>query len=476
MPALINRLDPDLVDMYTRPRSGMRTILTDTFRADTEISLWDLARELRRTLPHGSETIPKQIDHAVLRRTRPPLLLGAPIDVINEINTLLATLTEDEQRHFIPKAQGGELGEQSWYFEGRHTEARQITAWLRTHHTGMLVITGPAGSGKSALLGHLITQTHPALRHTLNRHGLLTTASQDERPPDNTFDTVLHLTGLTTMDIVRRLATTAGLHAVPDSLNAALPSLTESIAHHGQLTIVVDALDEAVEPLTVAGAVIRPLAQIAGVRIVIGTRRSTLEGPDHPQPTDDNLLHALGVPEDSTITVTTDGTAIGRYVHKRLTIAADRKQFDAPPSALIDASIAIGTSGKPFLFARLAVHELIATPTLLAAIGINQLLAADHRQLFSLAVDRLTRHAPQFRSLLAALAFARGRGLPIRDGIWACVATALRPETPIEGADITHLLTAAAPYLLLDREHDQTVYRLAHRTFAEHFTSETTLT
>jgi hypothetical protein len=73
----------------------LRTTLTDTFRAEADILLWDLARELRRTLPHGAEVIPKQIDHAILRRTRRPLLLSAPFDVINEIDRIVSDLRQE---------------------------------------------------------------------------------------------------------------------------------------------------------------------------------------------------------------------------------------------------------------------------------------------------------------------------------------------------------------------------------------------
>ena len=457
----------------------LRTILSNTFRADTEIPLWDLAKELRRTLPADAEAIPKQIDHAVLRRTHQPML-GAPIDVIDEIENALAALTEDERRHFIPKAQGGELGEQTWYFEGRHTETHDIITWLETQKTGLLVITGAAGAGKSALMGHLITQSHPPLRDALARHGLRTTTS-DNGILDNAFDAVLHLTGLTTMEIVRRLAAAAGLGTVPDSLSAAVVALTEGITRRGPLTIAVDALDEAVDPLIVAHAVLRTLARLPTIRIVVGTRRSTQESPDQPHPTDCDLLDALGADQATVITVATDAKSIGRYVHRRLTTAVNQQRLTAQPDDIDDASVAIGSSGRHFLFACLAVHEIIANPSILTPRRIDDLLSANHQYLFATAVDRLTQRTPNFLALLRALAFARGRGLPIRDGIWTCIATALQPataprETPADDTDITALLTVAAPYLMLDREHGQTVYRLAHRTFAEHFTNETSPT
>ncbi|MER5598792.1 hypothetical protein [Streptomyces sp. NPDC002265] len=75
-----------------------------------------------------------------------------------------------------------------------------------------------------------------------------------------------------------------------------------------------------------------------------------------------------------------------------------------------------------------------------------------------------------FRPLLHALALAQGRGLPVRDGIWSTIAAASAPqETAIIDRAISDLTAEATPYLMLDTEAEQTVYRLAHRPFTEHF-------
>ncbi|HWO68301.1 MAG TPA: hypothetical protein VNO31_50545, partial [Umezawaea sp.] len=120
--------------------TALERVLSGAYRNDRDIPLWDFERELRRTLPHA-EIILKRIDeHATLRRTRTLPLIG-PVDVVTEIDHALNDLTTDEQLHFIPKAQGAELGEQSWYFQGRTTESERISTWLRTRPTGLLTIT-----------------------------------------------------------------------------------------------------------------------------------------------------------------------------------------------------------------------------------------------------------------------------------------------------------------------------------------------
>ncbi len=97
------------------------------------------------------------------------------------------------------------------------------------------------------------------------------------------------------------------------------------------------------------------------------------------------------------------------------------------------------------------------------------LLPSDHRTLFAAAVVRLSRQRPAARPLLEALALAQGRGLPRIDRTWATAANALGHDVTVTEVDIDRLLEAAAPYIMLDAAHGQSVYRLAHRTFAEYF-------
>ena len=221
----------------------------------------------------------------------------------------------------------------------------------------------------------------------------------------------------------------------------------------------------------------------------MGTRASTRESPDHPDPVDENLLEALGTKKTGrrdaqVVTVEHDSEAITRYVTRRLEAARDSGvlRIDGyPPSdtAVIRAAQAISGRGREFLFARLAIYEILADPTLLnpsRSLSLTRLLArGDHKAIFAAAAERLTRRSDSFLPLLEALALARGRGLPIRDGIWSMLANALMDGFPSDGlvtdADISALLSAAQPYIAVDADHGQTVYRLAHRTFVEHFLS-----
>ncbi|MFC0105439.1 hypothetical protein [Kibdelosporangium aridum] len=453
-------------------RRALRGALQDTFGAEREISLWRLGEELKARLPEHSAVLPKNIVGRALRR-RVPLPTRTTLDMASAIQAALNGLSADERRHYLVKAHGGELGELAWYFEGRAAEHRVIASWLRTATSGMLVITGPPGSGKSALLGSLLVHSRPELRDVFVTVGLIDRLQQPEQPPDNAFTTAIHLTGLTTTELLQRIATHLGLRP-PDPtapVTVQLNAVTESLRRRTEpATILVDGLDEAVDPLTIARAVLQPIAELPGVRVVIGTRRSTAEGPDEPDPADHDLLAALRVAADQVVPVIRDAKAIRRYIVKRLTEA----RLGASSFAIDAAADLLSATGGEFLFARLVVHELMADPNLLTPSRVSDLVdlgRTTHRGIFARAVRRLSARDSTYGPLLMALAYAQGRGLPLRDGIWLVIASASLGGL-VTNNHISALLTDAAPYLTIDLDSGLTVYRLAHRTFIEHFTGD----
>ncbi|MFD3804763.1 hypothetical protein ACFWTC_14285 [Streptomyces sp. NPDC058619] len=459
-------------------RQALSTALTVNFPAEDAINLWTLAGELGRNL-HGCPVIPHSpAPDAALHRKVPALAgaLTAPLDTLAELEAVLATLTDDERRHIVHKATGVELGEQLWHFEGRADELHQVLTWLRTARSGLLVVTGAAGSGKSALLGRVLIHTHPELSRLLERAGHLDPLPSTTPRPEEPFDAVLHLTGVTPQELVARIATAAALGALPTdpSLTVQANWLYERMRRRRRrFTVLADALDEAQLPLATAEHILRRLASLPHVRVVVGTRRSTKRSPDVPQRDDQNLLEALGAAPDSAavvINVRREPEAVIRYVRQRLTAAAHRIGFMGALANVDRLATDIASQGREFLYARLAVYEIIQSDALFGALdGLESLLASDHRQLFARTVDRLTALAPAYRPLLEALALAQGHGFPVRDGLWASAATAVSDDVTVSDADIVALTRAAAPYLMLDTEFGQSVYRLAHRTFAEHF-------
>ncbi|MEV6279315.1 hypothetical protein [Nocardia sp. NPDC051832] len=451
----------------------LRYILEVTCAQDYEVDLATVAAEFER---HHAEVETKWLAGRALRR-RHAAVINVPLDARNELEAALDALTADELSHFLPKAHGGELPfhenvlvEQSWYFVGRDSETQYLIDWFADSDQGMLVVTGPAGSGKSALLGNLVVQSNPSLRTALLRAGILDECPAERRPPDQVFDMVVHLTGATPEDVVARIAHGAELADPPKGqIGPAIEWLVEQLRTR-RVTILIDALDEAVDPLT-AARVLRAIAACPSCRVVVGTRASTHDDPDHTA-TDTNLLDALG--PATRLVIAKDRSAVHRYVTIRLRRAA-RLGVLASPLNIDALAAAVRQLAPHFLFARLLVHELLADADWHDPDTWDRLLNSNHRELFGIAVARLTRvQQHSRRPMLEALAFGRGRGVPEADDIWATLTKALAPSARVDRAVIDELLVDAAPYILADREYDQTVYRLAHRTFTEYFTDDTT--
>uniref|UniRef100_UPI003F4953D4 hypothetical protein n=1 Tax=Nonomuraea bangladeshensis TaxID=404385 RepID=UPI003F4953D4 len=522
---------------------ALRTVLVDTFRANRRIRLTELANQLPRLLP-GARVYQHGLIEASLVPTDLPVAswMSAPLDEVRHLEEVLDGLTPDARRHFLAKAQGAEHGELSWFFEGREQERSRIVDWLRCADSGMLVVTGRAGSGKSALLGNVLVHSLPELRQALARRGLLRALDPVQLPPDGVFDAAIHLSGLTLSQVVARVAR-AGLGALPSWSDPAagvatdLDWLADRLAEWPEpFTVLVDALDEATDPLEIARSLLARIAALPGVRVLVGTRASTNEAPDAPA-RDDNLLQALAVapsvvhPDtadggDNRVWVTREREAIRRYVGRRLREARDHgvagvavPGFErVTDDDLERVAAAVARRDRQFLFARLAVYELIEDPWLLTrgrAQSLEDLLDGDHQDLFAKALDRLARHNDRYPILLRALSLARGRGLPEADGVWAAVTAALTPRPRRQVVDdhdeedltdegvswstaVHGLLNQAAAYVIVDTQtagmhrapaagagapaqptddgaadgkaDGQTVYRLAHRTFVEHFT------
>jgi hypothetical protein len=461
---------------------------------DDEVRMRDLVHQLKNRMP-AMRIVDIQLEDAA--PLRPERLLGgmtvsSSVDFYREMLTVVASLPEARRNFILQKASGAEAGEQSWYFVGRQDERDRLNRWLNQASNGMAIVYGRAGSGKSALLGNLVVETNRPLRRVLQDHGYLPPAQEHELPPEDAFDVIIPLSGLSTDDVLTRIA-----RAVPADVSAdprkAVDTLVNAV-HDRKKTfrILADALDEAQEPLAIAASLLRRLAAVPGTVVVVGTRPSTSDGPDHVA-RDRDLLDALGDNSDAgqanlrLIPVNRDEEAIGRYVRKRLTDAVERHKLGLSETQIDEVSEMItlpdrkSADNRQFLYARLALYEILADPDLVRPGHrgrLEELLRGGHADLFKAAVLRLTAKSQSFLPLLKALALARGRGVSQADGTWLAMARALSAaddgdnRVSVDEYDIDELLDAAAPYVMLDAQYGQAVYRLAHRTFQEYFESQ----
>lgn len=450
---------------YTGRLADVLVDLLSTFTPNDSagIKLLELMRRLEDNPSRsaGLETYYKFSPSAVIRplpEAPPPI--QATVDVYRELRDVLNSASPELRNHFYAKAQGTEIGELAWHFTGRIDERRRTSNWLQEANDGMFVVTGLAGSGKSAMLGMLLATANNDVISALDRIGY-DPIPEDVRPSGVKFDAVIHARGRTVNDIVASLSAAFDLDATDD-----LDALIEDLhTRESRTTILIDAVDESRDPLTIAAA-IRRIASASGVRVLVGTRQSTHEDPDHPIPTDSAILDALAAPPEFVLRLQSDRDAVRTYVSSRLTAAIRGIIREDRIAHLSDV---VAGYDQPFLFARLAVRELIAELDLTYDDDkLGRVLGSGHSGILAHAVMRLADTAPRAEALLHALAYARGNGFPRTGGIWAIAGSAVfGAGKQFRDADVEEALDLAAPFIMQDTEFGDSVYRLAHRTFTE---------
>ncbi|MET8973716.1 ATP-binding protein [Streptomyces hydrogenans] len=161
-----------------------------------------------------------------------------------------------------------------WYFTGRDAALRTVLDHLTGAGTAPpLWLTGAHGSGKTAVLGRVVTTATAALRAelpTVARHGVL--------PAGDLAPAAVDARGRTTDRIAADIARALGLDA------GTATGLTAELRRLGAASnrcVVVDHLDEAEDPEAVR-ALVEDLAAAPAVRVVIGAARPLPGRPAHP--------------------------------------------------------------------------------------------------------------------------------------------------------------------------------------------------
>lgn len=357
-----------------------------------------------------------------------------------------------------PKARGVEVAAQAgWYFTGRKIALAELTAWLAdaAPDTRLRVVTGDPGSGKSAVLGRLVTLANTSA----DPKPPGPPADSNSTPPAGSITAALLARGKTADELRAELA--ASLDVAPSA------ELADTYRSRSAFTVVIDALDEATDPPAVIKEVISPLVDAAshgrGPRLLVATRR------------DQHLLESL--PEER-VTVDLDqdiyrnDTDLADYVTKLLLAADDPESLTPyrgqPGLARLVADQVAAIAGHSFLIAQIAARTLARTPRAFdpAEVSADRQRWSDVGAAFDRDLDRYGEKAQQIRDLLTPLAWAEGAGLPRE--LWAPLATVLADDEEYTQADISWLIGQAGFYLVEILEQDRSVYRLYHEQFAEH--------
>ncbi|MFD7721281.1 tetratricopeptide repeat protein [Streptomyces sp. NPDC059814] len=380
--------------------------------------------------------------------------------------------------HLVLAARGVGYREEGWFFTGRRQVLGRIAAWLETDAAGLFLVTGPAGCGKSAVLGRIATLTDPVRREETEAHGGLREDDPDPGPrPGRTLASV-HLRGLSPLQAASELARRLGLPEPrnTDDFRGELRELSP------RPVLVLDGLDEvpAEHLRAMTEELVFPLSRTSPV--LLGSRdrafRSRLAEDGRADETLPDALARLTGAEVTTADLEREPDTredIAEYVFRRCAAAG------VPAGRARQAGEAVAARatdvGGGFLFARLVTGSLLAAasgggagdqwlsglPGSIEAAFEGDLLAgpvrvrADGTELPSAA-----------RDLLTALAWTVGRGMPA-GGVWEEVAGALSGgAVSYDEGDVDWLLSAYGRYIVEDVENGQAVYRLYHREFVSH--------
>jgi WD40 repeat protein len=405
----------------------------------------------------------QQASYSVVNATEPPpffpnpgylpFLPAEPLDI--ESQRRIASAMD---RHFGPRGRGVEAAaEKGMYFTGRKRVLAELASWLTaSHDEKILVITGQPGSGKSAVLGRLITL---AERESSAERA---EASPETVPPVGAIDLPIHAHGASLADIMVLVGAAIG------SRSATTEDVLEDVrTSRRRLTIVIDALDEAGaandqrEASRIADELLRPLAEVAGVRFIIGTRSDPIKalGPSVRIVDLDSPLYYRA--ED-----------ISDYVRQLLLTGMSGNVSPYSGRSPLAATVAYGVAEKAansFLVARMVARALTQSSSVIDISDPDWIkrLPSGTGEAFDRYLARYGDREALVRRIIAPLAYAARPGLPW-DHIWARVAAAIS-GFGCSDEDIKWVLDNASSYIVeVPLAHNRSVFRLFHEALAEH--------
>ncbi|WP_050512546.1 AAA family ATPase [Streptomyces rimosus] len=372
-------------------------------------------------------------------------------------------------RHWHPRARGVSTeAERGFRFRGRAAALREITQWITAGppRRQVLVVTGAPGSGKSAVLGRIIT--------TADREVAASLPPDDTaiRAPLGAVSCAVHAKGKTALEVAQEIARAASA-PLPGQVIDLLPSLRASLEDRPgrPFTVVVDALDEAStaeEARAIVNRIMVPLAETCAdlrVRVVVGARRRDDAG---------DLLGAFGrtarivdldAPE---FTALADLTA---YALATLQLQGDERSS----SPYADSAVARPVAER---IAALADGNFLVAGLVARAHGIHDEQAVDpSRMSFPVTVDSSLREyltlLPDIsglpaESLLTPLAYAEAPGLTM--ALWRTALTALFGAAPAGNELFAFARSSAANFLVETTATggpDDVTFRLFHQALSD---------
>ncbi|MFJ2174560.1 caspase family protein [Streptomyces sp. NPDC087851] len=380
-------------------------------------------------------------------------------------------VARDLTEHFGPRSRGVEFeSEQGLYFSGRVRVLSELVDWLTAEDGDGRgrVVTGSPGCGKSAVLGRIVAMSNSAYRSRLDLSGV----NPGTVVPVGCVTAAVHARHKRLEEVVARIADS--LDVAADGAAELLQELTRRGRLGTPLIIVVDAVDEAGsdtaadagghgEPRRITRELLRPMSEIQGVRLLVGTRHELVAplGPTFTCMDLDRREYRAGVDD------------VAGYV-ARVLLATEEPDVRTPYRGLRDLArtVARGVAEKAagvYLYARTTARTLRSdsTPVDTERPGWAEGLPSEVGEAFDDYLARFGPDEPRVRRMLLALAFSEGKGLP-RGRVWTALSSAIS-GIPCTEADVSWVLDVAEAYIAEVIDDDRrSAYRLYHKALAEH--------
>lgn len=380
--------------------------------------------------------------------------------------------------HLLLAARGGAGQQEASAFTGRAAEVDDVVAWMTSGSPGIYVVTGPAGAGKSAVVGRVVSLADPPERARLAEQ-MPGDLWEHGDPGEGAVHAHVHARRLT----ADRIANLLGRQLVDRGLlrtlgvrrwNARLlvGAIEQQSAERDWRTpvLVVDGLDEARgQVFTTVDELLLPLSQFA---IIVVATRQVPSPDDRP-----DLLERLAPPEHRLDLDDVDRRDRGRldvedYLQRRLTGVSPTMD----PQQVTRQFVESMSSDQPFLLARIVTDQLRAQPVDTTQPGWADQVAASYETAFDADLQRVRppghRALPGdltppalARHLLTALTWGYGGGFPEEE--WVEAARSLAPAAGITRDDLAWVLENAGRYVVQDGEAGVAVYRVSHQALAD---------
>ena len=283
--------------------------------------------------------------------------------------------------HLVLASQGRSPEETGIFFTGRDLQLEIIVEWFARTEPGVLVVTGPAGSGKSAIAGRIVSLSNPVERQQLIEAG----EALGPDPGENSVHAHVQARRLTVDRVAQLLdeqLRRRGLLPHSESPRNRHELLGALLRIDQRITVVIDGLDEAEsQAWAIANELIIPLGHMA--HVLVATRELIR---------DDQSLIGLLVTEPPIDLGDTRWAAqtianVRDYVHRRLSGISPVMD----PSLVADYIVGLpaGRNQGLFLLARVITTQLRVDPVDTTDIGWELLLAVSVEQAFDRDLARV---------------------------------------------------------------------------------------